>query len=200
MRIPSVAPCKRSAEVFAGYIAPLYFRDEDIFLDPCFGKGNFWSIYKPKRLIKHDLFLLDEVDARNLPEEDNSVDIVVLDLPLVSKGGRNTSGMKEFDAAYGLKRAPKSPEALHLVIAVAMVEAYRVLKRGGLLINKSCDYISSGKYIPGHFWVVRDALKTGFFQVDEIIHYRGSLGPQPPNRGQKHSHRSHSFYSIFIKP
>lgn len=135
MRIPSVAHCKTSAQVFAEYLAPLYFREHDIVLDPTWGKGNFYTIYEPKHLIKHDKYTLDGVDCRGLPEEDGSVDTVVLDLPLISKGGRHTSGMKEFDKAYGLKAAPKTPAGVHKVVRGGIKEAFRG-NRAWRLINR----------------------------------------------------------------
>lgn len=205
MRIPSVANVKTNSVLLADYVRPLYLRANDVVLDATYGKGNFWTKYKPRKLIKHDLYVLDGVDCRHLPENDESVDVVVLDLPYTSVGGRKTSTIKDFHKAYGLQRGGKTPEDVQVVIAEGIREAYRVLVPYGLLMAKCQDYISGGSFVSGHFSTVESAQHFGFTLIDEFIHYRGGLGAQPTHnldgsrRRQVHSHRAHSFLCIFQK-
>lgn len=206
MRIPSVVHAKTNAVLIADYVRPLYLRKQDIVLDATFGKGNFWTKYEPPRFIKHDKYTVDGVDCRKLPEADESIDVLVLDLPYTSIGGRKTTTIKDFHAAYGLLRSAKQTGGVRWLIYQGMKEAKRVLKKDGLLMVKCNDYISSGNFVQGHLFVVQDAETLGFEQVDEFVHYRGSLGPQPTHnldgsrRKQKHTHRAHSFLCIFAKP
>ena len=187
---------KSNAELIAD-VAKLYFADDPLVLDPTFGRGKWWTKYRPTRLVAHDKYKLDGVDFRALPEADNTFDVVAYDPPYVSKGGRKTSGIKDFDDRYGLENAPSTPEKLQDYINEGLAECARVSK--GLVLVKLKNYISSGKYF--------NALKKttdfaedvcGLTLVDMFIH-TGPPGTQPAGRRQVHARNNYSILLVFRK-
>jgi hypothetical protein len=72
-----------------------------------------------------------------------------------------------------------------------------VVKPGGRLFVKVIDYVTGGRFQPGHYHVVSTAINAGLELVDEFIHYSGT-GPGSWDR-QIHSRRAHSFLCVFQK-
>lgn len=192
--VQSVVECHDNGPLLAA-AAQLWIRPGDLVLDVTYGRGNFWTDYRPDRLVTHDLEL-DGVDFRQLPEADASVDVVIFDPPYIPQGGRETSGIPAFLDRYGLVTVPKTTAELEELIAAGMKEASRVLRPGGRLFVKCMDYICSRQFQAGRHHAVTTALELGLRQVDEFVHYSG-LGPQPPGRRQEHSRRAHSYLCIF---
>lgn len=165
-------------------------------MDVTYGRGLFWSNYRPAQLMTHDI-AIDGVDFRNLPEADASVDVIVLDPPYISTGAIETSTMPEFLDRYGLAYAPKGAKELLQFVCDGVREAHRVLRHKGRLLVKCMDYVESGRLVLGRHHVVTTALALGMEQVDEFIHYSGT-GPGAWER-QVHSRRAHSFLCVFQK-
>ncbi len=177
--------------------AVLWIKDDDEVLDVTYGRGLFWTTYRPQHFTSHDI-ATDGVDFRHLPEADGSVDVVVFDPPYIPQGGRDTSTLPDFLDRYGLEEVPHTHRELTEYIAAGIIEAARVLRRGGRLFVKCMDHISGGEYIQGRHNAVSAAMGAGLIQVDEFIHYSGT-GPQPPRPRQLHSRRAHSFLCVFQK-
>lgn len=175
--------------------ATLWIKPDDVVVDVTYGRGKFWTDYRPVGLITHDLGA-DGVDFRHLPEADSSVDVVVFDPPYIAQGGRDTSTLPDFLDRYGLVDVPATSGELLDLIAAGIVEAARVLAPQGRLLVKCMDYITGGELILGRHHVVTTALAAGLTQVDEFIHVSGT-GPQPAGRRQLHSRRAHTFLCVF---
>lgn len=202
----SVIATHRNADLIAE-VARLWIRGDDLVVDATYGRGLFWERYRPARLVAHDIGL-DGVDFRDLPEKDRTVDVVVLDAPYTSVGGRETSTLPDFNNRYGLKDAPKTPAGVDRLIGVGIAEACRVLhdrKSGrhvGLLMVKCADYVSGGHFHQGHRNAQNVAARLGMEQIDEFVHASGT-GPQPAEnldgtkRRQVTSRRAHSFLCVF---
>lgn len=175
---------KSNAELIEDCVRLGYLKPEWKTLDPTYGKGIWWKNWKPKRLVKHDLEL-DGVDFRNLPHRANTFDAITYDPPYVSAGGRATTTIREFYAAYGLHGAPTTPKKLQRLINDGLTEMHRVVKPGGIVMVKCQDYISSGSLWSGTYLTERKARALGFEVVDKLIHIRKSGGPQPKGRTRK---------------
>lgn len=195
--VESVVKTQSNGKLLAT-VASLWIEDDDLVLDVTYGRGNFWTVYRPQFLTAHDL-AVDGVDFRLLPEADESVDVVVFDPPYIAQGGRDTSTLPDFLDAFGLDDCPKSVAELERLIQKGIREARRVLKPGGRLLMKCMDYINGGRYVKGRHFVVGWAEVLGLEQVDEFIHYSGT-GPQPARDVQLHSRRAHSILCVFQKP
>lgn len=204
--ILSVYQRRSNAALIAEAVAPLWIRAGDVVLDVTYGRGLWWKDLRPERFIRHDL-RLDEVDFRQLPELDASVDVVAFDPPYVSVGGRGTTDPSVVAMAdrFGMHLTPRRPEELAEMIAQGVKECARVLRPGGRLLAKCQDYIDSGRYFQGRHRLVDAAHAAGLEQVDEFVHV-GNRGPQPSRnrdgtlRRQLHSRRSHSILCVFVKP
>lgn len=200
MVIRSVVPARRNGELIAE-VAKLWIGPRDLVVDVTWGRGNFWTAFTPLFLVAHDL-THDGVDFRKLPENDGSVDVVVFDPPHLAPGGRATSTVPDMHNRYGTLTAPRTVREVDELHAAGIQEAARVLCKGGRLLVKCLDYVSSGRYHAGRHNVVCSALQAGFEQVDEFILVSG-LGPQPQRnrdgspRRQIHSRRAHSFLCVF---
>ncbi len=194
--VESVVRSRENGPLIAA-AAALWIEPADRVIDVTYGKGNFWTVYRPESLVAHDL-ALDGVDFRELPEADGSVDVVVFDPPYIAQGGRDTSTVPDFLGRYGLVDVPKTSPELMELIAAGMTEATRVLAPKGRLLVKCMDYVNGGRLVLGRHHVVSTALGLELEQVDEFVHYSG-VGPQPPGRRQLHSRRAHTFLCVFRK-
>lgn len=175
-------------------VARLWIQPLDTVLDTTYGRGAFWSLYRPR------LLEISEHDFTKLPYEDDSYDVVVYDPPYTSNGGEPTDdGVADMRDRYGTSEI-KGWQKLFARNALGLGECARVSR--GLLMVKCADYVESGQRRWGHKFVVDEAEKLGLRQVDEFILFSGP-GPQPKKnldgtpRRQVHSRRAHSFLCVF---
>jgi len=172
-------------------------------LDPTYGLGNWWKLWAPNELVKHDLYKLDGVDFRDLPEPDDSFEAVAYDPPYVCVGGRKTTTIEGLHDAYGLTNAPRSPFELQLMINDGLDEMKRVCS--GIILVKCQPYISSGKLWNGVYETQRHAIeKLRLTQVDQLDYIVKTSRPQPKRRNkagrvapQVHARRNASTLLVF---
>ena len=197
-----------------------YLKDEDKVLDPTFGLGAWWRVWAPGdgrrdpmtsmpnpgtgwvEGMTQDLKTWDSErqemrtwDFRDMWFVDEFFDAVAFDPPYVSVGGRSTSGIKEMHAAYGMDGTPLSPVETQADMNAGLAECYRVVKRGGIVLIKCQDYVSSGKLWCGTLHTANYAEMLGFEIVDRLEHLSGTR-PQPDGRRQVHARRNYS--TLFV--
>jgi tRNA G10 N-methylase Trm11 len=170
-------------------VARLHLGDVQIMVDPTYGRGVWWKKWRPPMLVSHDL-AIDGVDFRELPHPSEHFDAAAFDPPYVSIGGRATSQMREMYERFGLLDAPRSPEDLQGLINSGLVEVRRVTRRGGLILVKCQDYISSGKLWAGTHRTLKFAESIGLELVDRFEHVAKRPRPQPSGRRQVHARRN----------
>lgn len=179
--VPVVGTWPSNAELIAHALVPLrYLRPGWRTLDPTFGRGTWWKLWRPDELTTHDL-ALDGVDFRRLPEPNGYYDVVAFDPPYVSIGGRDSSTEPEFLDRYGLYEAPGTPRQLQQLIDEGLAEMLRVVRPRGLVIVKCANYVSSGHLWPGVHRTFERAERLGFRLVDELVHAT-EPGMQPGRR------------------
>jgi len=169
-----------NAELIADCARLGYLRAEWRILDPTYGKGTWWKVWRPDNLVTHDL-ALDGVDFRSLPHEEGSFDAAVFDPPYVCTGGRTTTTMPEFAARYGLTTTPRTPSELQDMNNDGLLEIWQMVRKGGMVLVKCQDYVSSGKLWMGTHRTLTAALAMRFELVDRLEHI-GNPRPQPSNR------------------
>lgn len=156
-------------------------RQPDV-MDVTYGRGVWWSVYRPENLTMHDRDDgpgRDGVDFRALPEADKSMDVVAFDPPYTSVGGRETTTIPDLHNRFGLTYAPTTPIGLQkYLINPGLDEVRRVTRPKGLALVKCSNYVSSGKLFPGAFYTLQHALDNGWKLVD-WLDYITSGSAQP---------------------
>lgn len=171
---------------------------DSMVLDVTYGRGLWWTVYRPAFLIKGD------GDFRDRPDlADDSVDVVCFDPPYISTGSRDRSTVDEFYDRYGLGDL-KGWQATRCLIDDGLTECARILTPGGYLLVKCMDYVESGRKVWNTFHIAIEGNALGLRLVDRFIHLTGG-GPQPGDnldgspREQKHAREIHSMLLVFTK-
>lgn len=168
-----------------------YLRPEWLTLDPTYGRGVWWNDWQPDVLVKHDLYELDGVDFRFLPEPDATFDAVAYDPPYISAHGtQNLSGDR--NDRYGQIGGPTTPATLQVMMHEGLTEMHRVVKPRGIVLAKCADYVNSGLWAGSHFFLAH-ALGLGFTLKDRL--YR--IGNEMPSR-HKQVHARQNLSTLLI--
>jgi len=175
-----------------------YLGDPDgTVLDLTYGRGLWWTRYRPRRLIA------GEGDFRDRPEADGSVPVITFDPPYISTGNRETSSVDDLYDRYGLGDL-KGWRAVRRLIDDGLVECARILAPGGYLLVKCMDYVESGRKVWNTFHVYAVAERHGLTLADRFVHVTGG-GPQVTTnldgtpRQQKHAREIASMLMVFTK-
>lgn len=206
MPVLAASSWKSNAEMILDCVELQYLRDTDHVIDPTWGKGVWWKLWRPSSLIRHDKFKLDGVDYRCLPHGDGEFDAAVFDPPYVCPGGRESSGIPDFFDQYGMDGEAKTPAEQQAINNLGLAECYRVVKPGGYVLTKCADYVWSGKLVLGTHETLVHALSLGFKIQDRMEHV-GHPRPQPqrtrkdgqPVR-QHHARRNLSTLFVLQRP
>lgn len=170
-----------------------YLADGPSILDPTYGRGVWWKLWRPSGLVQHDL-MLDGFDFTSMPLEDESVDDAVFDPPYAPQGGVETSTLRDYNTRYGRELAPKTPDGIQKLSAAGLAELRRVVRRprrergelvGGHVLVKCMDYIWSGSLHLATLDVADAARALGFTIEDKLEHVGKASRPQPGGRSRK---------------
>lgn len=82
------------------------------------------------------------------------------------------------------------------MINSGLIEMNRVVRKGGYVLVKCMDYISSGKLFMGTYFTVQHAHTLGMETVERFEHV-GAPGMQPAGRRQVHARRNLSTLLVF---
>lgn len=196
--------CTSNEEGFAR-ILHLYARPGQVIVDPTFGNGRFWKNIDERLYTTHRTDLSrDGIDLKQLPHEDESVDLEVLDPPYRYTPTKNTPqdsapGHGKVDGLYNLSAAKltNTQQVIDLYVA-GFQEARRVLKTGGFLVVKCQDTVQDGKNWWVHVILMDEAEKLGFACRDTLIVCPKSV-PQSRWDHQRHLRKAHSYFLVFRK-
>lgn len=113
MTIFAATPWRNNAELIRDIAELGYIKKDDYTLDPTYGRGKWWDLWRPDNLVIHDLYTVDGVDFRELPEADGTFDVVAYDPPyvcmsldteiLTKRGWLTWAEVKAGDYAYTLR-------------------------------------------------------------------------------------------------
>ncbi len=179
--------------------------------DVTFGKGAFWKRVNlcDYKLVRSDI--RDGVDCRDLPYWDEWFDCVVLDPPYMEGLYRKTkshmagSGSHQaFREHYSNGEAsdgagPKWHGAVLDMYFKAGKEAYRVLKRGGILIVKCQDEVSANTQRLTHVEIINRYEDLGFYAKDLFVVVRSNAPAISRLIKQVHARKNHSYFLVFVK-
>lgn len=125
--VQSIGGWNTNAELLADVASLGWITDDMTVLDATYGRGRFWTKYRPPKLTGVDLNPAKSpagvvVDFRAMPFRDRSFDVVVLDPPY-KLSGRPDLG--DFDEAYGIDVPARWQDRMQL-IAEGVLECARV--------------------------------------------------------------------------
>ncbi len=195
--VMAIHPWKNNAEMIRDCARLGYLHDEWLTLDPTWGKGNFWTKWRPATLIASDIVqhLSPQgysVDFRDMPWEDDQFGAVVFDPPYKLNGTPSL----DMDESYGVHIPARWQDRMALVTD-GVQECARVLAPGGFLLVKCQDQVVSGQVRWQTDIVTAEAAAAGCEKVDrlDLLSYR----PQPKGRRQVHARRNSSTLLVFRK-
>lgn len=196
MSKPPVLACdhwKNNAYLIRDGVARLgYLRRNLLTLDPTYGQGVWWRLWRPHVLFDHDI-AMDGHDFREMPYPDGMFPQIAYDPPYVSMGGRATTKIRKFYEQYGLIGAPTSPQKLQALINDGLTEMYRLAAPKGIVIAKTMNYVSSGKLQLSELWTMNHAEQLGFVIEDRfILHGRPRQQPKRTRKDGKKSKQKHA--------
>ncbi len=169
-----------------------------IDLDPTYSTGVFYK-HVPEPRLKFDLKVqvagVTECDCRHLPLADNSQQVIMFDPPFVcgSRAEGKPGIIKERFGYY------KNVTELLAFYQEALVEFYRLLAPGGILIFKCQDTVESGKQYLNHVSIINYASSIGFYPLDLFILLARNVLISPNMLNQQHARKSHSYFLVFRK-
>lgn len=167
-------------------------------LDATFGMGIFWNDFKPDELVTNDLHVESadfHYDYRQFPEDwENEFETVVFDPPYKLNG---TPDNELVDVRYGVHRKQSVKDRMDSIIDGAK-ECYRCVKKGGFLLVKVQNQVSSGRMWFQTDLVTQALNELGAKKVAEL-HFLRTPRPQPSGRAVKHPRSNFSTLMIFKK-
>jgi hypothetical protein len=208
-----------NAEVFPKVLS-LHVPEGALVADVTYGKGVFW---KNVTRTHYRIFASDvhteamlQADCRYLPYKCDAFDCVVLDPPYMESLLREEEQHRgavgthvAFRSAYrggvpdnGHNKTdePKKWHAAVLDLYVrAGVEAYRILRKGGILIVKCQDEVSAGKQWLTHVEIVNSYVQMGFYAKDLFVLVRTNKPGVSRIKKQLHARKNHSYFLVFLK-
>lgn len=177
-------------------------RPPKMILDATFNAGRFWK-GSSRKIIGVDIdprFHPTVVaDNRDMPFDDDHFDVVVYDPPHVPNQGKDRS--KDFNTRFGLviKSLPGGGYNLNHLYQPFALEAFRVLKPGGVLFCKITDYIHDHRYQWAHIEFMQSAVAVGFCACDCIVKVRKGPIIDPKWKKAHHARRHHCYWLVFRK-
>lgn len=178
-------------------VLKIHNNDKNIECDPMFFKGNFYKngVEKPKFIFDINPQTSDCLlaDARKLPLNNESISCMILDPPfLFEKRNRKTNYYSALTHTIF-----SSFEELEDCYQKILKEAYRILKKNGVLIFKCQDYTDS-KTTFTHCLVYNWATKIGFYAKDlGILVLPNKIYNSKTT--QRHLRKIHTYFFVFIK-
>jgi len=174
----------------------------NLILDATVNAARFWA-RSERNVIGLDInpsFRPDVVaDNRRQPFADCCFDVVVYDPPHVPNQGFDKS--KDFNTRFGLvvKSSAENGYNLTHLYPPFLREAFRVLRREGVLFCKIADYIHNHRYQWAHIEVVQTAVAAGFCACDCIVKARRGPIRDPKWKTAHHARRQHCYWLVFRK-
>lgn len=177
-------------------IAPLYLAGS--VLDVTYGEGKWWDRYKPEPFTAHDLYKLDGVDFRALPEADGEFDTVCFDPPYVESGGRSKSGRQRFLDSYGISIENVPPGNVGQLMTEGLAEVCRVARQ--FVLVKCMEFVAGAKFHDMPVTVTNACAELGWRKHDVIVHNSGGgIGGSYRTFDVLRAARAHSYLLVFAK-
>ena len=198
-----------NADVFA-QVMSLHVPEGAIVADVTWGKGVFWQKVREGTYDVRATDIAMGVDCRDLPYLEGEIDCVVLDPPYMEGFFRNDASQKAGGGSYSAFRehyanGDEKPQTAKWHDAVAQLyreagqEAFRVLRRNGILIVKCQDEVSANRQRLTHVEIINDYESLGFYTKDLFVVMRPNKPAVTRLKKQVHARKNHSYFLVFVK-
>jgi hypothetical protein len=202
-----------NADVFPK-ILDLHVPKGTTIADVTYGNGVFWQKVPASDYEVLASDLKNGIDCRNLPYTDQSLGCVVLDPPYMegllreqsshrAGAGTHVSFQKAYEGGTHNGVAPLPTAKWHAAVLNLYVEAgreaYRILRKGGVLITKCQDEVSANKQWLTHVEIINAYVGMGFYAKDLFVLMRTNRPGVSRIKQQKHARKNHSYFLIFEK-
>jgi hypothetical protein len=186
-------------------VLSLYVPEGSRVADVTFGGGVFW---KNVSAGSYELLTSDikqGVDCRALPYKDASLDCVVFDPPYMhTPGGTAHEGHQNYESYYknngtGNGTSKKYHDAVLDLYFRGSVEAWRVLKPGGILIVKCQDEVCACQQRLTHVEIINYLTEGMFIAEDLFVLMRTNKPGVSRILRQRHARKNHSYFLVFRK-
>jgi len=171
-------------------VLSMYANKGDVIYDVTYGKGVFWKQSDMSIYDFHPTDLMNGVDFKDLPYNDSLGDILVLDPPYMHGGA---TVKKSINDCYQNKNT--SHESVIRLYGYGILEAARVLKKGGQIWVKSQDEIESGKQRMSHCEII-NLLEMFGFKIQDMFILMNAGTPTMREQYQKTARKNHSYLII----
>ena len=168
----------------------MYSNLGDILADVTYGKGVFWNKVILSKYDFRPTDLMDGVCFTNLPYEDSTIDLLVLDPPYMHGGATIKESINK---CYQNKNT--SHESVIRLYAGGILEASRVLKKKGRIFVKCQDEIESGNQRFSHIEISQMLEMFGFKLLDLFILVQTNK-PTMRENYQKSARKNHSYLIV----
>lgn len=181
----------------------LYLHADNKYIDcdPCYSTGNFYKTGLPKPINIFDKYpqspKVIEADSGSLPLNNGSCNTIMFDPPFVMSG-ENYNELKTGSGIISKRfTAFKDFTELKGMYSRSLLEFYRILAYGGIVIFKCQDVVVSAKNHFTHCWIMNEAINIGFYPKDLFI----LLAQNRINDGRKqqHARKYHSYFWVLKK-
>lgn len=181
-------------------ILDLYGRPGMVIADVTYGKGVFWKLVDSAQFDFRPSDATTGVDARALPYEDESLDMLVFDPPYRYVERRTVDSHTHEQYQLESLRVEERPgiDGVLDLYGDGITEAARVVKHGGFLVVKCQDTSGDGKQTWMHDHVMSYCEASGFTPVDLAVVVTTS---PPPTRWkiQRSLKKAHSYFIVARK-
>ena len=187
-------------------VLSLYVADGSTVADITFGRGVFWCNIPEGRYRLLATDLRDGVDSRSLPYDNESIDCVVFDPPYMhSPGGTAHQKHQPFENYYrnngsGNRTSAKYHEAVVALYNETGKEAFRVLRKRGVMIVKCQDEVCSNRQRFTLVEIIQGYADLGFIAEDLFVLVRRNRPGVSRVVKQVHARKNHSYFLVFWKP
>lgn len=178
----------------------IHNKGRPIDCDPMYNQGMFYNkpgsnVAKPR--LRFDINSYADcacADATKLPLASKSIDSIILDPPFMF-GTHGKTYNNRIQKRYSMF---SSLAELELCYRGILREAYRVLRRGGVLIFKCQDYTDSRTTMT-HCLIWQWAQQIGFYAKDLAILNLPKSKIYNPRLQQRHLRKTHCYFWVFCK-
>jgi hypothetical protein len=174
-------------------VCALWVKPDDIVLDVTYGNGSFWKKLEEPTM-SHDI-AIDGVDFRDLPEDNDSVDVGVFDPPYRPSHGSTAS--YGYEARYGIIQSINTINDVLNLYESGILSLHRVIKPGGRILVKCQDMSYSNRLHLVTLDVMRLMINAGFDVADQFVLVSGT-GPARTDHSQHRAKRSHSILWVGV--